>query len=146
MDPPDPQHEDTFNRSKLQWNLRHSGKHNIILQWHKKLIELRKSLPALKNFDKKDVRTNIPSPGLLVLHRKSETEEQQLLCIFNFGNSVVEYIFPTMVHKYNKILDSSAIQWTEKIHTSSKPHPQEMVAGNKILLQPCAVTVYEFIV
>ena len=141
VDPPDPQDEATFNRSKLQWDLRESGKHRMMLQWHRKLIELRKSLPALKNYDKNDVRVNIPSPGLLMLHRKAE--DQQLLCLFNFSETPVEYIFPTMVHKYKKILDSSATPWTEKIHEASIAHPEEVVAGKKVLLNPLSVIVYE---
>ncbi|HYH54971.1 MAG TPA: malto-oligosyltrehalose trehalohydrolase, partial [Anseongella sp.] len=50
-DPPDPLDETTFGRSKLKWHQRGEGKHLILLQWHKELIRLRRSHPALQTFE-----------------------------------------------------------------------------------------------
>lgn len=44
---PDPQAGDTFERSKLQWDETSKEFHKEILDWHKKLIHLRRTLPAL---------------------------------------------------------------------------------------------------
>lgn len=142
LDPPDPQNKDTFNRSKLQWHLRDTGRHKIMLQWHKKLIELRKLLPALKSFDKNNVRTNIPSPGLLVLHRKSEAEEQQLLCLFNFGDSAASFIFPDLAPDLKKLLDSKDAQWTENENSISSDLPKELKPGEVIRVQSFQIVVY----
>ncbi|MEX2592406.1 MAG: malto-oligosyltrehalose trehalohydrolase [Anditalea sp.] len=142
VDPPDPQDEETFNSSKLKWNLRSKGKHRIILQWHKKLIELRKSMPALANFNKNSVRVNVPSPGVLVLNRKSEEEEQQLLCLFNFSDDPVPFIFPLTAGSYKKLLDSTDAQWLEKAEETLIAHPEEAKAGENIKLKTCSVTVY----
>jgi len=46
-DVPDPQDPKTFERSKLKWDEVESGIHAEMLGWYKKLIALRKSLPAL---------------------------------------------------------------------------------------------------
>ncbi|MEO1645531.1 MAG: malto-oligosyltrehalose trehalohydrolase, partial [Chloroflexota bacterium] len=51
-DPPDPQAEDTFERSKIQPDLHTSGKHKRMYQLYKDLIALRKKHPALTNPDR----------------------------------------------------------------------------------------------
>jgi maltooligosyltrehalose trehalohydrolase len=46
-DIPDPQAPETFARSKLAWEELQQPRHADILEWHKKLIRLRRSEPAL---------------------------------------------------------------------------------------------------
>src|SRR5690606_4570153 len=51
-EPLDPQEEETFQRSKIQWNLREKADHKLLLMWYKRLIGLRKNFPALATFNK----------------------------------------------------------------------------------------------
>jgi len=44
---PDPQAIETFERSRLRWNERGDGIHAEMLEWHSRLIRLRRSLPEL---------------------------------------------------------------------------------------------------
>jgi maltooligosyltrehalose trehalohydrolase len=44
---PDPQAQATYENSKLDWNERGEGVHAEMLDWYRKLIALRKSLPEL---------------------------------------------------------------------------------------------------
>ncbi len=44
---PDPQAPETFQRSKLIWNEISKPRHTELLEWHKKLIRLRRSEPSL---------------------------------------------------------------------------------------------------
>ncbi|MBD3336107.1 MAG: malto-oligosyltrehalose trehalohydrolase [Candidatus Eisenbacteria bacterium] len=44
---PDPQAEETFQRSKLNWDERSRSPHAGLLEWHRRLIALRKGLPEL---------------------------------------------------------------------------------------------------
>jgi maltooligosyltrehalose trehalohydrolase len=46
-DVPDPQDPQTFYRSKLNWEEAESGRHAEMLDWYKRLIALRKQMPAL---------------------------------------------------------------------------------------------------
>jgi maltooligosyltrehalose trehalohydrolase len=46
-DIPDPQSIETFNRSKLDWTELDAPGHREILEWHRALIRLRRSCPAL---------------------------------------------------------------------------------------------------
>ena len=57
-DVPDPQAPKTFERSKLDWDEVGEGVHGSLLDWHRRLIALRRSEPALSSgtFDDLDVR------------------------------------------------------------------------------------------
>jgi maltooligosyltrehalose trehalohydrolase len=57
-DVPDPQEAETFQRSKLRWDEVEHGEHAKLLEWHKQLIWLRRSTPALTTgrLDLVDVR------------------------------------------------------------------------------------------
>lgn len=46
---PDPQAIETFERSKLSWNERDKEPHADLLAWHRRLIELRREIPALSD-------------------------------------------------------------------------------------------------
>ncbi len=46
---PDPQAEETFERSKLKWEERKESFHAEMLEWHRKLIALRRETPDLRN-------------------------------------------------------------------------------------------------
>ena len=48
---PDPQSRETFMRSKLNWDELSQGVHAELLDWHKRLIELRRSESALRDGD-----------------------------------------------------------------------------------------------
>jgi maltooligosyltrehalose trehalohydrolase len=46
---PDPQAVETFERSKLNWSERDEEPHAGLWEWHRRLIELRREIPALSN-------------------------------------------------------------------------------------------------
>jgi maltooligosyltrehalose trehalohydrolase len=46
---PDPQAHETFERSRLDWNERGKEPHAGLLAWHRRLIELRREIPALSD-------------------------------------------------------------------------------------------------
>jgi maltooligosyltrehalose trehalohydrolase len=48
-DIPDPQAEETFLRSKLDWEERQREAHSDMLDWHRSLIGLRRRIPALRD-------------------------------------------------------------------------------------------------
>lgn len=49
VDVPDPQNQETFQRSKLKWDEVSCGMHAEMLEWYKKLIQLRKRICSLTN-------------------------------------------------------------------------------------------------
>jgi maltooligosyltrehalose trehalohydrolase len=48
-DVPDPQARESFERSKLVWSERNSNPHAELLDWHRRLISLRREVPALSD-------------------------------------------------------------------------------------------------
>jgi maltooligosyltrehalose trehalohydrolase len=84
-DPPDPRLEETFNNSKLQWDLHQKEPHRSMLSYYKNLISFRKTQPALNNTDRKRTRAEADEINkLLKLERWSD--EQHLECYMNFSD------------------------------------------------------------
>jgi maltooligosyltrehalose trehalohydrolase len=52
---PDPQSPETFERSKLIWSERSRGEHRALLDWHRRLIRLRRERPDLRDGRRPDV-------------------------------------------------------------------------------------------
>jgi maltooligosyltrehalose trehalohydrolase len=46
---PDPQASETFERSKLNWSERDNEPHRSLAAWHRRLIQLRREIPALSD-------------------------------------------------------------------------------------------------
>jgi maltooligosyltrehalose trehalohydrolase len=51
LDIPDPEAVETFLRSKLNWDEVHEGVHEEMLEWYRRLIELRRGSASLNNGD-----------------------------------------------------------------------------------------------
>lgn len=67
---PDPQDEQTFLRSKLDWLETGRQPHLDLLEWHRQLIALRRSQPSLGSDDRKSVSTDFDDEARwLVVHR-----------------------------------------------------------------------------
>ncbi|MBL7699384.1 MAG: malto-oligosyltrehalose trehalohydrolase [Chitinophagaceae bacterium] len=116
-EPPDPRLEKTFTDSMLQWDLLNNVTHKSMFGYYKKLIALRKTLPALANTDRKktlaeaDVETKI-----LKLQRWSD--EQRLECFLNFSDK--DQPVPLAAAKqYKKIFDSSGSPSDQLIRAES---------------------------
>lgn len=139
--PPDPQDEQTFRDCRLQWSLRNKGKHRVMLDWHKKLIEVRKNNEALMNFDKRDLTVEVLGQDALLLHRKGKGG-QQLVCLFNFAEKEVVCAMSEDEARFKKILDSADEGWLfspgeERFHL-----PGELT-GTTLVMPPLTVAVYE---
>jgi maltooligosyltrehalose trehalohydrolase len=139
---PDPFAEDTFNQSKIQWIKRDKGKHEIMLEWHKTLIELRRSVPALRNMNKQEVRVTVLGQAGFVLHRQTIDGQQHLTCLFNLSDDVITYDLAVWVNSWDKLLDSTEKQWQEEGSIRRKSVPAQAKPGQTIHLPPCSITVY----
>jgi maltooligosyltrehalose trehalohydrolase len=141
-DPPDPQDEETFLKSKLQWRDRYKGHHNIILQWHKELICLRRSESILQNFNKNSVRAYPIGQKGLVLYRHSDDGRKTLLCLFNFSDEPVAYEIPPALDKLEKLLDSKEQRWMKDPSADAYHLPLQVKPGQLLYLPMTSVTVY----
>jgi maltooligosyltrehalose trehalohydrolase len=141
VEPPDPQDEQTFQLSKISWEKRGTGKYMIMLEWHRTLIAYRRIYSALKNFCKNDVRVYIPGSTCLVLHRRSEDEEQHLLILLNLGADPVSFEMPGVAATWQKVLDSKEDTWCIDKH-QHQLLPAEVTEKQRIEIPPASATVY----
>ena len=111
-EPPDPQAEETFLRSKLNWELKEAGHHQVLWKWYQTLIRLRKTQPALQHLEREGVEVELFSGSGLALRRRQGS--QSLLALFNFSpDQPVTYTqWPSGT--WEKLLDSHEAQWLGK--------------------------------
>ena len=146
-EPPDPQDESTFNKSKIDWRKRFTGKHKIMLEWTKKLISLRRSYNALQNIHKNDLRIYLNHEMGFIIHRKSEEEDQHILCFINLSDDRIAFNVPSHSNDWVKILDSKDSRWTdEKQEYNFFSLPDEIKAYEELTTFPCSVVVYKGII
>lgn len=107
---PDPQDEKTFERSKLNHQLRSEPPHRALLEFYKELIRLRKSLNALTLLSKDTMEvTALEKQKLLCLRRWCETDE--VFTVLHFGNADLSVALPVPRGRWRKLLDSSEQRW-----------------------------------
>jgi maltooligosyltrehalose trehalohydrolase len=140
---PDPQSEETFERSKLQWQKRKQDKHQKMLKWHQALIQLRRTLPALQNFYKVDVQAEALQQDGLVLLRQSHNSAQKLVCLFNFSEKELEYKMPDEAPTWKNILNSKEKQWQLEQKESNINVPEQIESGKGLAIPPLSVLVYQ---
>jgi maltooligosyltrehalose trehalohydrolase len=106
---PDPMAEDTFLNSKLQWDLPEQGKHQLMLDFYKELIALRKKLPALQQLNRKLTQAQYnEAQQTLTLQRGHENEPVTVL--MNFSKQAQAIIFPQS-NQLKKQFDSAESRW-----------------------------------
>jgi maltooligosyltrehalose trehalohydrolase len=140
-EPPDPQDEKTFLNSKLKWELREKGQHQIILQWHKQLIQCRTSIPALSSVHKNDIHTFIYGQSVLIVHRQNLGGEHHMLLIMNFSENEVTIRVPSYNSRWRKIVDSLDRQWVLKYHTK-RMLPDYISADEEVSIPGISVSAF----
>jgi len=69
-DLPDPQARETFERSKLNWSEQNKEPHSGLLAWHRRLIQLRREIPALSDGRLDRVLTNFDESAKWLVVRR----------------------------------------------------------------------------
>ena len=82
---PDPQDPKTFERSKLDWSESESGLHARVLAAYQRLIDLRRSLPALTDPSFDTIRCTADEESRVFTLRRSN-----VLTVVNFGEQPFE--------------------------------------------------------
>jgi len=133
---PDPMDEQTFAQSKMQWGLIDSGKHQTMLSYYKKLIALRKQLPALKNLNRKQLKVEVDkNTQTLILHRWSHGD--YAIVLMNFSDKVQNAALPETDKQWIKQLDSASTEWN-----GPKDAPQTLQSKLEVEIQPQSVLIY----
>lgn len=109
-EPPDPQSEQTFLKSKIKWEKRETGHHKVLLDFYTYIIKMRKEIPALSNLKRDCLDVfGFENPKVFFLRRWEK--DNHVLCIFNFNESDVNVTYPFPDGKWIKLLDSADVSW-----------------------------------
>ncbi|RFZ94107.1 malto-oligosyltrehalose trehalohydrolase [Mucilaginibacter conchicola] len=91
---PDPQSPDTFERSKLNWDSAEQSKHQEMLDYYKRLIQLRKSTPALHNNNRQQLEVSF-NEEQKTLHLHRWEKDQHVHCFMNFSGQQHAFQLPS---------------------------------------------------
>ncbi len=113
-DPPDPQAEDTFQRCKLDLTLRSQGEHQLLWQFYRELLSLRKHIPALSHLNKENMEvTGFPTKQVLVVRRWYDGSET--VFVANYGSEPVDMMLPIPAGRWTKLIASDEEQWQREV-------------------------------
>lgn len=138
--PSDPQSNQTFQNTKLQWELLTQEPHQTLLRYYQCLIALRHQLPALHTLSRQHIQV-FPDEAAqtLVVHRWQEN--QHVLCLMNFAAEPRQVPLPER-GLWHKLLDSADEEWrgnaTDQVQTS----PEVLTDGESAWLRPESIVLY----
>lgn len=136
--PSDPEAAATFQACKLNWKLRQEGKHQVLWSWYQYLIQLRKTLPALIQRDRRCLDTACDEDKkLLWWYRWTDTN--RLLCLMNFNSSDVTASLALAGDRWNKILDSADEKWLGL----GAQLPNLLLSGQVVTVPAHSLALYE---
>ena len=134
----DPFSPDTFHKCQLNWNKRQEGKYKIMLELYQHLIQFRRTIPALKEFNKQNLKTSfIEENKVIFLHRW--IQNSQIFCIMNFNDKDVTFKATLPSSNWQKILDSSEPKWMG----SGSTMPDELIPEQMLTIRPHSFALYQ---
>lgn len=107
-DVPDPQAEQTFLASKIQWSMRSEGQHGVLRSFYAELLRLRREIGALRTLDRKALEVAAPADVLLM---RRVSESSQVTVLFHFGRQAATINVAIPPGRWLKLLDSSDVRW-----------------------------------
>ncbi|TCJ19155.1 malto-oligosyltrehalose trehalohydrolase [Flaviaesturariibacter flavus] len=133
---PDPVASESFENSRLRWELRDQEPHATMLRFYKKLIRLRRTVPALANRDREGLTaTADPATDTLVLQRQGAGGVA--LVVMNFSKVARHIELPVVESAWTPLLQSSAAEWG-----GSGDGLQPSLGGETVELQPESFILY----
>ncbi|MFN2556871.1 MAG: malto-oligosyltrehalose trehalohydrolase [Nitriliruptorales bacterium] len=113
-EPPDPQAEETFLVSKLDHDLRGEGRHAALLAYYRRLIALRRTVPAFARLDRDCLEVAFDDHRELLVWRRwweAHDERSDVLVVCNLGDLAEAWRLHLPVGSWGKILDSGDDAW-----------------------------------
>jgi maltooligosyltrehalose trehalohydrolase len=139
-DPPDPLAEETFKRSRLQWELKNQDAHSTIFNFYKKLIAVRKHFLPLNLFKRDQLEVGFDKENITIQllrwqGKKHSNGNNQVACLMNFSKEERLLKFPSG-QTWSKLMCSSDPDW---LGQSCSP---EMVKDGYISLTAESFLIY----
>jgi maltooligosyltrehalose trehalohydrolase len=133
---PDPQAEETFNASKLQWQLLDQEPHKTLFRYYQRLILLRKH-PALKSLNRKNLSVECSEEDQTLMLYRHENGHH-ILSMMNFSKKSQEILIPPYTETWKKLISSSDMEWK-----GSKNSPETIKGTSGIIIEPESVIIYQ---
>jgi maltooligosyltrehalose trehalohydrolase len=94
----------------LNHELKHHDRNRILLRFYKKLLELRRTRPALAHLDRENVEVERTENEFVMVMRRSVTSEM-LAAVFNCGPSESQVPALASGGGWTKLIDSAETTW-----------------------------------
>jgi maltooligosyltrehalose trehalohydrolase len=107
---PDAQEESTFAQSKLNHNLRAAGRHAALLEWHRMLLQMRASHPALKTLNRPTTSVEITGDGHTILMRRW-SGDNDVMALFHMSKDPAVVRLDVRQQHWVRLLDGSDPAW-----------------------------------
>lgn len=138
-EPPDPQSEETFKKSTLNWEKQFQDKHKTVWDFYKRLLELRRKMPALKHLDKDNLEAiGMYRERFITLRRWHG--DNQVLILMNFNDASLTLTVPVPEGNWKKLLDSSENSW---MGPGENKLPEVLDSTRQLTFCPFCCVVYE---
>ena len=138
---PDPMDEETFLRSKLQWQVQDREPHATMLRYYKAVIQLRKTHPALAQPDRKHLHVECTRDNnTLFLHRWHK--DQHVVCGMNFSKKEQYMPPPSYAPEWYRVFDSSEAQWQGPGSRAAMQVAGSRPGATMIVMQPESIVIY----
>ena len=143
FEPPDAQAEQTFAASKLDWATRNEKHSQVILEWHKAMIQFRRQSSALQNFSKDDISVICVDQSGLLIERKDERKTEDLCIVMNFQEKPFQFVMPASNLRWQCVLDSNDPRFSS---ITVRPVGNSTIdPGKKAEIDGCSVVIYRVI-
>jgi maltooligosyltrehalose trehalohydrolase len=109
-EPPDPQDEGTFLRSRLDPGVAGEGHHRVLREFYRELIRLRKGHPVFSRLSKEEMEVSVYGKEKVLLVRRWNGHAQAATAC-HFGDSTVNVRLSLPSGIWEKLLDSSEKRW-----------------------------------
>jgi maltooligosyltrehalose trehalohydrolase len=139
-EPPDPQAESTFLRSRITWESREQGDHALMRAWYRSLLKLRQKVPVLAELSREQcIVSGSEQDRTVTVRRSSSTGSSEVLCVFNFSHQARAVKITLRHGDAWKICDSSEVRW----NGPGASAPGQVRSNGRIMLPPRSAAVYE---
>ncbi len=135
-DLPDPQSEETFLKSRLNWDLKESGRNKTLLNFYKKIIEIKKTNNSFQNKKRDDFyMSSLNDDKVIIIERFNSQNSTYSFFNLDEKNSEIEISFKD---NWKKLFDSSSKNW----NGAGEVAPNEVIGKSKIVLQKFNFVLY----
>jgi maltooligosyltrehalose trehalohydrolase len=110
-EPPDPHDDATFRSAKVRHELAESGSHLVLWQWHRELLRLRKTIPALAHLSKDHLAVSTAEEEQALCVRRWHPDGDAVILVLNFGTAASQQRWDVPAGRWRKLLDSAEPRW-----------------------------------